>query len=156
MLFKIGSSLTIRTCGLLLSIGLAACSGQPSKSERDDAEELLEQMVSEQFLQESELSLVVQHKVQCAISGVLLSGTSQDKLIIGLGKRPTTGYEMAISRQQLIGGELQISYSETQPEWDDSKPQVISSPCMIIALPEVWNGLRVTEDTSGNSVYFRR
>lgn len=177
MWLKINSVSLPVTVILMISLGLSACSSTQTSQEKAggaEADRLLREVLLLQLREDEneqlgssyeddagiptdgELSLSVKQKPTCSISGVLLSGSNEDRLIIGLGQRPTAGFSMMLADQVIKNGEISISYEEVKPDGDTAVAQVMTSPCMIVGLPEVWSGLRVTEAATGQSVYFKR
>lgn len=58
-------------------------------------------------------------------------------LAIGQGIRPTPGYGLAIARPGMLqDGALTLSIAEKRPDPDDVLAQMITQPCLVVAVPD--------------------
>lgn len=80
--------------------------------------------------------------------GALESG--HDLLVVYLGERPTPGYGGELQEVDLSGDTLELSLKATEPESDAMMAQVITNPCLAVAVPdEGWSKLSVEMDADG-------
>jgi hypothetical protein len=75
-------------------------------------------------------------------AGVALE-PDQLTLRIALGRRPTSGYAVQILQQQVDGTHIRIAFEEQKPK--GMAAQVLTSPCVRIALPDDWQQLNVRD-----------
>lgn len=80
--------------------------------------------------------------------GALKAG--RDVLVIYLGQRPTPGYGAELRQAQTVEKVLTLSLEATRPDSDAMMAQVITTPCVALAIPdEGWSSLYVEMDADG-------
>lgn len=58
-------------------------------------------------------------------------------VLVEMGSRPTAGYGILVSRQALLGsGRLQLSASLLAPDPASASAEMLTSPCVLVALPQ--------------------
>lgn len=79
-------------------------------------------------------------------AGVVLE-SDQLTLRIALGRRPTSGYAVQVLQQQVDGTHIRIAFEEQKSV--GMAAQVLTSPCVRIALPDDWQQLNVRDQQNG-------
>lgn len=71
--------------------------------------------------------------------------------LVEIGIHTSTGYGLAVSRQAAAGGEVvQLQATLFSPEYGQTTPQVVNSPCVLVAFPPGhYRGVEV-RDPAGN------
>ena len=115
--------------GLMLTPLLGACAGQARPVE-------LESRVS----------------LHCAVieSVSLVDG----ELTINAGEKPTPGYGIEIVSQTRDRERITVAYRLSTPAAGAILPQMMTSPCRQIQLPEDWKRLNVSNEDSGQTWVF--
>lgn len=118
--------------GVVLSaISLAACAGKPAA-----------------------LNLSTSANLQCkAKAGVSLMDST---LTIGAGQKPTPGYNVQLVEQMDDDGHIKLMYDISSPREGAILPQMITTPCLYVTLPDDWKRLSVSNKASGQSWVFDR
>jgi|AZII01.1.fsa_nt_gi hypothetical protein len=81
---------------------------------------------------------------------VVVDGT----LTIAAGERPTPGYSVELSKQQRENNHLTVEYFIATPPAGRVLPQMMTSPCRRIELPQDWHRITVVNrDTSQQWVF---
>lgn len=80
--------------------------------------------------------------------------TDRQALRISLGRRPTAGYGIELTRQDVEGDHLVLEFSEQQPK--GMAAQMLTSPCMTVLLPDDWQQLVVQNRQNGQRWQFSR
>ena len=89
------------------------------------------------------------------VDGLLPAGegaleAGHDVLVVYLGQRPTPGYGGELRQAQMADGVLELSLDATEPESGSMMAQVITTPCVALAIPdEGWSSLSVRMDAEG-------
>lgn len=89
------------------------------------------------------------------VDGLLPAGegaleAGHDMLVVYLGQRPTPGYGGELEQAEMVDGALELSLQATEPASDAMMAQVITTPCVALAIPDQgWSGLSVRMDTEG-------
>lgn len=101
---------------------------------------------------EGEPVLAQQQQLQCnGLAGVsLVDGNAVE---IRLGQRPTAGYSVQLLRQQISSGRVILVWEEQRP--NGMVAQVMTAPCMSVALPSEWQELEVRNRQTGQAWLFR-
>ncbi|MCY0963637.1 protease complex subunit PrcB family protein [Parathalassolituus penaei] len=73
---------------------------------------------------------------------------------ISLGRRPSAGYHIELTRQDVDSGNLFLEFSEQRP--DGMAAQMLTSPCMTVSLPDDWQQLVVQNRQNGQRWQFSR
>jgi hypothetical protein len=91
---------------------------------------------------EALLDLNGQNMVTGAVRQVDLARESI--VIVTLGQKPTAGYSVGLAETRADGDVLNLVMSVTEPPPDAMTAQVITSPCVVLALPaDGWQQVRV-------------
>ncbi|MBZ2168551.1 protease complex subunit PrcB family protein [Marinobacter sp. F4216] len=65
-------------------------------------------------------------------------------VLAALGQKPTGGYGVMLADSEIVDGRLDLSVTVKAPEPGAMVPQMITTPCAVIAVTaEGWDGLRV-------------
>jgi len=119
------------TVVLCCSLMLAACAGQAKPVE-----------------------LYSKNSLNC---GVMAGVTLLDReLTINAGERPTPGYGVEVKEQTSDRKGVNIAYEISKPAAGSMLPQMMTSPCRRITLPEDWKRLTVTDLESGQKWVFEQ
>jgi uncharacterized membrane protein YbhN (UPF0104 family) len=124
---SLGSPEIIVFKGLLSSVGillLAGCSTAASPETRS-------------------LLLPMVQQLDCSSPAGVTLEPDQLTLRIALGRRPTSGYGVQVVQQQVDGTRIHIAFEEQKPK--GMAAQVLTSPCVRIALPDDWQQLNVRD-----------
>lgn len=90
--------------------------------------------------------------LHCAvIESVSLVG---DELTINAGEKPTPGYGVELVSQTRDRDHIQVAYRLSTPAAGAILPQMMTSPCRQIVLPDDWKRLSVTNEDSGQTWVF--
>ncbi|WP_077530557.1 protease complex subunit PrcB family protein [Vreelandella utahensis] len=101
------------------------------------------------------LSLVQSMSDFPQVDGLLPAGegaleAGHDVLVVYLGQRPTPGYGGELRQAQMVDGNLELSLNATEPESGSIMAQVITTPCVALAIPEQgWSSLSVRMGADG-------
>ena len=101
------------------------------------------------------LSLVQSMSDFPEVDGLLPAGegaleAGHDVLVIYLGQRPTPGYSAELDQAEMVDGAVVLSLRATEPESGAMMAQVITTPCLALAIPsEGWSSLSVRMDADG-------
>ncbi|WP_419811360.1 protease complex subunit PrcB family protein [Bacterioplanoides sp.] len=79
---------------------------------------------------------------------------NRDGVRLSLGQRPSAGYGID-HRMTERDGMVSIHYRETRPAEGYLTAQVITTPCVYVALPANWQTARVVNKDSGQTWEFR-
>ncbi|PAU76971.1 hypothetical protein CK501_15505 [Halovibrio salipaludis] len=80
--------------------------------------------------------------------GALEAG--HDVLVVYLGQRPTPGYGGELRQAEMVDGMLELSLRSTEPESGSMMAQVITTPCVALAIPDQgWSSLSVRMGAEG-------
>ena len=91
---------------------------------------------------EALLDLNGQNMVTGAVRGVNLE--QESIVIVTLGKKPTAGYSVGLADASANGETLTLSVQVSSPPADAITAQVITSPCVVLAVPaDDWQQVRV-------------
>ncbi|MEC7815993.1 MAG: protease complex subunit PrcB family protein [Pseudomonadota bacterium] len=91
---------------------------------------------------ESLLDLNGQNMVTRAVRDVNL--TRESIVIVTLGQKPTAGYSVGLANASADGETLTLSVQVSSPPADAMTAQVITSPCVVLAVPaDNWQQIRV-------------
>ena len=91
---------------------------------------------------EALLDLNGQNMVTGAVRGVNLE--QESIVIVTLGQKPTAGYGVGLADASADGKTLTLSVRVSEPPADAMTAQVITSPCVVLAVPaDDWQQIRV-------------
>jgi hypothetical protein len=100
------------------------------------------------------LDLSTSANLQCkANAGVSLMDST---LTIGAGSKPTPGYNVQLEEQIDDDGHIKLTYDVSSPRTGVILPQMITTPCLYVTLPDDWERLSVINKESGQSWVFDR
>ena len=119
----------ITTAGLMVASLLSACAGQARPVE-------LESRVS----------------LHCAV--IESVSLVDSELTINAGEKPTPGYGIEIVSQTRDRDRIAVAYRLSTPAAGAILPQMMTSPCRQIQLPDDWERLNVTNEDSGQTWVF--
>tara|TARA_R110000868_G_scaffold229044_1_gene481946 strand:+ start:14765 stop:15274 length:510 start_codon:yes stop_codon:yes gene_type:complete len=90
-----------------------------------------------------------EHNLHCGtLAGVTLKDDGS-QVVIALGQRPTPGYQVMLDQSEMLDGVALIRFHEQQPQQGMAVAQVMTSPCMVLTLPEEWQSMRISSSDSG-------
>lgn len=118
--------------GVVISaISLVACAGKPAA-----------------------IDLSTSANLQCkAGEGVSLMDST---LTISAGQKPTPGYNVVLVEQSDDDGDVELTYDISSPREGAILPQMMTSPCLYVTLPDDWTRLSVSNKASGQRWVFDR
>lgn len=100
------------------------------------------------------IDLTTRTEMHC---GRLASVTVLDDVVsIGAGERPTPGYAVELTSQTRKKDHIKLNYRVSTPTPGAMLPQMMTSPCQRIELPDDWQRLTVTDEDSGQDWIFER
>ncbi len=66
------------------------------------------------------------------------------RLVVAAGRKPTTGFRLSLGAARRSGSTLQLSVDEQQPAPGTAVGQMMTSPCLVLELPESgWSRIEV-------------
>jgi len=87
--------------------------------------------------------------------GAIPSVTVVDNVLaIGAGEKPTPGYSVVLTEQTRKGDHVSITYEISSPRQGAILPQMMTSPCSRVTLPEDWQRLTVKNNETGQQWVF--
>jgi hypothetical protein len=90
-----------------------------------------------------------EHSLHCGMPAGVTLKDDGSQVVIALGQRPTPGYQVMLDQSEMMDGVVLIRFHEQQPQQGMAVAQVMTSPCMVLTLPEEWQSMRVSSSDSG-------
>ena len=146
---------SLRALGLALLVPLlVGCQAGQAEMERSVGVEVVGQ-ADHCNRQSPGLSLVRSMADFPDVDGLLPAGkgaleSGHDVLVIFLGQRPTPGYGAELQDAALVEKVLSLSLEATEPDSGAMMAQVITTPCVALAIPDAgWSSLYAEMDAEG-------
>ncbi|MDO6682791.1 protease complex subunit PrcB family protein [Oceanobacter sp. 5_MG-2023] len=90
-----------------------------------------------------------ENQLHCGMDAGVTLKEDGSQVVIALGPRPTPGYQVVLEQSEMRDSMVSVTFHEQLPQQGSIAAQVMTSPCIMLALPETWQSLRVSSSDSG-------
>lgn len=104
--------------------------------------------------QPATIELETKSNLQCGGSAGVSVVDAQ--LTIAAGEKPTPGYSINLIEQVNKNGHISLAYDVSSPREGAILPQMMTSPCLYVTLPDDWKRLSVTNNETGQNWIFEQ